>query len=223
MKHITFYLDFVSPYAYLAFEKLPEALQGLSYSVDYKPLLFAGLLKHHGQLGPAEIKPKRDWTYRQVLWLGHSHGIPIQLPAAHPFNPLPLLRLALACSADGGQATDRAGLVNRYVCETIFRHVWRGGADAVDVARLQALAALLAPARDPAGDAVKLQLKANTDEAIARGLFGVPTLAVDDKLFWGFDALPALRAYLEGDAWFAGGAWEAAAGLPAAVSRPVRG
>jgi 2-hydroxychromene-2-carboxylate isomerase len=222
MKHITFYLDFLSPYAYLAFEKLPEALQGLSYSVDYKPLLFAGLLKHHGQLGPAEIKPKRDWTYRQVLWLGHSHGIPIELPAAHPFNPLPLLRLALACSAKA-QATDGAGLANRYVCETIFRHVWRGGADAADAARLQVLDTRLAPARDPAGEPVKSQLKANTDEAIARGLFGVPTLAVDDKLFWGFDALPALRAYLEGDAWFAGGAWEKAAGLPAAVSRSARG
>jgi len=221
MKHITFYLDFVSPYAYLAFEKLPEALQGLSYSVDYKPVLFAGMLKHHGQLGPAEIKPKRDWTYRQVLWLGHSHGIPIQLPAAHPFNPLPLLRLALACGAEGAQAVD--GLANRYVCETIFRHVWRGGADAADAARLQELTALLAPVRDPAGEPVKSRLKANTDEAIARGLFGVPTLAVDDKLFWGFDALPALRAYLDGDAWFGGGAWEAAAGLPAAVSRPVRG
>lgn len=222
MKHITFYLDFLSPYAYLAFEMLPETLQGLSYSVDYRPLLFAGLLKHHGQLGPAEIKPKRDWTYRQVLWLGHSQGIPIELPAAHPFNPLPLLRLALACSAEG-QTADRAGLANRYVCETIFRHIWRGGADAVDAGRLQALAALLAPARDPAGEAVKSELKANTDQAIARGLFGVPTLAVDDKLFWGFDALPALRAYLEGDAWFTGGAWEKAAGLPAAVSRPARG
>jgi 2-hydroxychromene-2-carboxylate isomerase len=211
MKHITFYLDFISPYAYLAFEKLPEALQGLSYSVDYKPLLFAGLLKHHGQLGPAEIKPKRDWTYRQVLWLAHSHGIPFQMPAAHPFNPLPLLRLALACGADG--------LANRYICETIFRQVWRGGADPLDAQRLATLEQSLNPAGDPASEAVKSELKANTDEAIALELFGVPTLAVDDKLFWGFDALPMLRAYLEGDAWFAGGDWESAQRLPTAASR----
>ena len=59
MKHITFYLDFISPYAYLAFEKLPEALMGHSVSVSYKPILFAALLKHHGQLGPAEIPGKR--------------------------------------------------------------------------------------------------------------------------------------------------------------------
>ena len=206
MKQITFYLDFISPYAYLAFEKLPETLQGLSYAVDYRPVLFAGLLKHHGQLGPAEIAGKREWTYRQVLWLAHSHGIALQMPAAHPFNPLPLLRLAIAC---GGE-----GLANRFVCETIFRHVWRGGADASDATRLDALKQLLAPARDVAGDAVKSELKANTDNAIARGLFGVPTCAVDDKLFWGFDALPMLRAYLDGDAWFTQGDWDGVTALP---------
>lgn len=202
MKQITFYLDFISPYAYLAFEALPEALKGLSYAVEYRPVLFAGMLKHHGQLGPAEIPPKRDWTYRQVLWLAHRHGIPMQMPASHPFSPLALLRLALACGMQGN--------ANRYVCETLFRHVWRGGAEAADAARLEQLRQVLAPARDPAGDEVKAELKGNTDEAIARGLFGVPTYAVDDKLFWGLDALAMLRAYLEGDAWFASGAWEAA-------------
>ncbi len=211
MKHITFWFDFISPYAYLAFERLPQALEGLSYRVDYRPVLFAGLLKQHGQLGPAEIAPKRDWTYRQVLWLAHAHGIPMQLPAAHPFNPLGALRLALACGSDG--------LVNRYVAETVFRHVWRGGADAVDAQRLTELRAMLQPPRDPAGDAVKAELKANTDAAIARGLFGVPTCEVDGRLFWGFDALPMLRQFLESDAWFASGAWEQAATLPAGKTR----
>ena len=169
MKTITFYLDFISPYACLAFEKLPEALEGLSYAVDYKPVLFAGLLKHHGQLGPAEIAGKRDWTYRQVLWLAHRQGLPMQMPAAHPFNPLALLRLALACG-------DASGRVNRDVCESLFRHVWRGGADATDAARLQALQEALHPAQSPTSEVVKARLKANTEEAIAQGLFGVPTL-----------------------------------------------
>ena len=212
MKHITFYLDFISPYAYLAFEKLPAALQGQSYSVDYRPVLFAGLLKHHGQLGPAEIAPKRDWTYRQVRWLAYSSGIPLQMPAAHPFNPLPLLRLALACGS--------SGLVNRFICETIFRHVWRGGADAGDAQRFEALKKQLQPARDAAGDEVKAELKANTEDAIARGVFGVPTYAVDDKLFWGVDALPMLRAWLEGDSWFEQGGWDAVAQLPGMHRRP---
>ena len=210
MKHITFYFDPISPYAYLAFEKLPEALMGHSYSVTYKPILFAALLKHHGQLGPAEIAPKRDWTYRQVLWQARAHNVDLQMPASHPFNPLGLLRLAVACSRDG--------LPNRYVCETIFRHVWEGGADASDAARLDALTALLKPARDPQDSTVKAQLKANTDEAIALGLFGVPTFAMDDKLFWGFDALPMLADYLAGDTWFSD-AWDAASQVGQGIRR----
>lgn len=113
----------------------------------------------------------------------------------------------------------RTGLANRYVCEAIFRHVWRGGADAADAKRLEALRRSLQPRRDPASDEVKGELKANTEEAIARGLFGVPTCAVDDKLFWGFDALPMLRAYLEGDPWFTGGAWDGASRVAAGAVR----
>ena len=210
MKHITVYLDFISPYACLAFEQLPVALMGHSYSVTYKPILFAALLKHHGQLGPAEIPSKRDWTYRQVLWQAHSHGLALQLPASHPFNPLALLRLAVACDAQGEP--------NRYVCETIFRHVWRGGLEAADATRLESLTAQLAPARAAQDATVKAQLKAHTDEAIALGLFGVPSFVVDGKVFWGFDALPMLRAYLSGDPWFDSG-WPAAASVAQGIRR----
>jgi 2-hydroxychromene-2-carboxylate isomerase len=210
MKQITFYLDFISPFAYLAFEKLPLALMGHSYSVSYKPILFAALLKHHGQLGPAEMEGKRDWTYRQVLWLAHQNGIDLQMPASHPFNPLGLLRLATAC--------DPQGLPNRYVCETLFQHVWRGGAEASDPARLQAITEQLKPTRSVQDAAVKDQLKAHTDQAIALGVFGVPTFVVDDKLFWGFDALPMLAAYLAGDAWF-DGPWNSVASVVQGLRR----
>jgi 2-hydroxychromene-2-carboxylate isomerase len=209
MKHITCYFDFISPYAYLAFEKLPHALQGLSYEVEYRPVLFAAFLKANGQLGPAEIRGKRDWTYRQVLWLARTNGVDMRMPAAHPFNPLGLLRLALACGENGA--------VNRYVAETVFRHVWRGGAEAADAQRLEELRGRLNPKRDPSSDSVKGELKSNTDAALARGVFGVPTFAVDDELFWGFDALPVLRAYLEGDEWFASPQWKDAAAIPSAV------
>lgn len=211
MKHLSFYFDFISPYAYLAFEKLPEALQGISHSMSYKPVLFAGLLQKHGQLGPAEIPAKRAWTYRQVQWLAHTQGVDLQLPASHPFNPLGLLRLALACDAQG--------LPGRYACETIFRHVWRGGAEAADPLRLEQLTRELAPVRDPHGEAVKAQLKAHTDEALALGLFGVPSIVVDGRVFWGLDALPMLRAFLLGDPWFDGPAWRAAAQLPTGAAR----
>lgn len=212
MKHITFYFDFISPYAALAFEQLPESLMGLSYGVTYKPILFAALLKRHGQLGPAEIKPKRDWTYRHVQWLAHRMGQEFQLPAAHPFNPLPLLRLAIASSEQGTP--------NRYVTETLFRHVWRGGADAVDAGRLATLVASIAPQRDMNGDEVKAQLKANTDEAIALDLFGVPAFVVDGKVFWGLDALPMLGDYLRGDAWFEGPAWNTVRQVVQGAIRP---
>lgn len=212
MMNITFYLDFVSPYAYLAFERLPQALEGISHRVTYKPILFAALLGHHGQLGPAEIAAKRDWTYRHVLWLGAQLGIAIDMPAAHPFNPLALLRLALACDAQGTP--------NRYVTETIFRHVWRGGADAADATRLQALSDTLGPARAPGDASVKQQLKHNTDDAIAADVFGVPSFVVDDKVFWGLDALPMLRACLANDPWFGpGGGWEAAQQVGVGVQR----
>jgi 2-hydroxychromene-2-carboxylate isomerase len=210
MKHLTFYLDFISPYAYLAFEKLPQALMGHSVSVSYKPILFAALLKHHGQLGPAEMPGKRDWTYRQVLWQAHTQGVDLQMPTSHPFNPLSLLRLAVACSTQGAP--------NRYVCETVFKHVWQGCAPADDPERLQQLTQLLAPERSVASDEVKAQLKANTEEALTLGVFGVPTIQVDDKLFWGFDALPMLTAYLNNDPWFEAN-WEAPASVAQGVKR----
>ena len=211
MKHITFYLDFISPYAWLAFDKLPDALQGLSYSVSYKPVLLGALLKHHGQLGPAEVPAKRAWTYRHVQWLAQQQGLPLTMPLNHPFSPLPLLRLGVACQAQG--------LPNRYVCETLFRHVWEGGLDANDAQRLHALNAALQPVHDVASDVVKALLKANTDSALAAGVFGVPSYEVDGKLFWGLDALPMLSAYLRGDPWFDGGDWDAAAQLPMGMTR----
>ncbi|MDP2067170.1 MAG: 2-hydroxychromene-2-carboxylate isomerase [Burkholderiaceae bacterium] len=211
MKHIDFYLDFISPYAYLAFEKLPEALLGLSYSVTYKPVLFAAILKHHGQLGPAEISGKREWTYRQVLWLARQQGVALDLPLKHPFNPLPLLRLAVACNARGNP--------NRYVCETLFRHVWHGGADAADPQRQHALEQALAPQRRLDADDARAALQANTSEAIAAGVFGVPTFGVDGHVFWGLDALPLLRAHLEGDDWIGGAAWRAAAAVTTGIVR----
>jgi 2-hydroxychromene-2-carboxylate isomerase len=220
MKHITFYFDFISPYAYLAFEKLPEVLMGQSYSVSYKPVLFAALLKHHGQLGPAEIQSKREWTYRQSLWLAHQQGTDLMLPSKHPFNPVGLLRLAVACGAQPGELNSPVDTPNRYAVETLFRHVWNTGEDAADATRVAALAAILNPVCDASSAEVKNQLRANTEEAIANNVFGVPTLLVDDKLFWGLDALPMVRDYLSGDGWFAGADWHAALQVEVGAVRP---
>lgn len=216
MKHITFYLDFVSPYAWLAFEQLPVALQGLSYSVEYRPVLLGALLHERQIPGPATVAGKREWLYRHVSWLGQSLGCGLDLPARHPFNPLPLLRESLLCSEDGS--------INRFVASTVLRHVWLGGHDALAPERLQALAGTLAPqlcknaASPEAAQAhAKVLLRANTDAANQRGVFGVPSLEVDGKLFWGQDSLPMLRAYLQGDGWFSDPAWDGAALLPSGL------
>lgn len=213
MKTIDFYLDFVSPYAWLAFHELPQALQGHSVHVRYTPVLLGALLSQHHNPGPAGIAPKREWTYRHASWLGQSLGCGLTMPAQHPFNPLPLLRKALQTSRDG--------TINRYVADAIFRHVWLGGQDALDATRLAALDTQLAAQWQTDGDAAqraKALLRANTDAAIAAGIFGVPAMVVDGKLFWGLDGLPMLKSYLHGDAWFAENDWAAAGNRPSGLT-----
>lgn len=214
MKTLRFYFDPISPYAALAFEHLPEALADCgSYQVEYVPILFAGLLMAHGQKGPAEIESKRRWTFRQVAWQAHKLGIPMQTPAQHPFNPLPLLRLAWACGAPGS-------LPNRHQVETIFRHVWRGeGANAVDPQRLAALTQDLAPQQDPASEVIKVMLREATEAALLKGVFGVPTVELDGRLFWGLDSLEMVAAALRGDTWFEGPDWDAAGAARPGIQR----
>jgi 2-hydroxychromene-2-carboxylate isomerase len=202
MKQLTFWFDVISPYAYLAFERLPRALEGLPVVIDYRPVLFAGLLNHWGQKGPAEIEPKRAWTFRHVAWLAHRDGVTLQTPAQHPFNPLALLRLAVACEPDGGTPS-------RAVCEAVFHHVWQGGGDSNEPGRLATLSRRLAPPRDPQSVEVKQSLRHNTDLAISKGVFGVPTFEVDGRLFWGVDSIEMLLTCLQGDRWFDGPGWQA--------------
>lgn len=212
LKHLDFWFDPISPFAYLAFERLPQVLEGVSFDVSYRPILFAGLLRHWGQKGPAEIEPKRAWTFRHVHWLAHQHGIELATPAQHPFNPLAHLRLLLACAPAGGTP-------NRRACELVLRQIWRGGHDANEPQRLAALATELAPRIAPDDASIKQALKDRTADALARGVFGVPTIAVDGRLFWGVDALPMLAACLRGDPWFEGPAWAREGAPRAGVQR----
>jgi 2-hydroxychromene-2-carboxylate isomerase len=183
MRAVTWYFDFVSPYSYIAFKRLHELPRGVP--VELKPVLFAGLLNHFGQKGPAEIAAKRRWTYRWCTWWAKSLGIPFRFPASHPFNPLHHLRLALAAGVTP-QAVGR-----------IFDAVWTSGTEASDPGAFRALAKELGvdEARLAAQD-VKDALKRNTDEAAARGVFGVPSYEVDGELFWGADAVGFVNAFL---------------------------
>jgi 2-hydroxychromene-2-carboxylate isomerase len=162
-------------------------------------------------MGPAEIPGKREWTYRQVVWQAKQMGVHLDTPLTHPFNPLSLLRLAVACSDEGAP--------NRYVCETIFRYVWQGGKEADDAERFTKLMEGQAPKRDVQDPDVKNQLKNNTEQAIAKGVFGVPTFAIDDKLFWGLDSLPMVRQYIEKDPLFDEADWQSAEAIKSGITR----
>ena len=176
---IDWYFDFVSPYSYIGLHRLKE----FSHPVICKPVLFAGLLGHWGQKGPAEIPAKRQWTYRWCTWWARELGIPFRFPAAHPFNPLQHLRLALAAGC-------RPAAVKR-----IFESVWTTGEDAADVRRFAALCQELGVEPGKLAE-VKDQLRKNTDEAAARGVFGVPTFVADGEVFWGADSIDFLKAFL---------------------------
>jgi 2-hydroxychromene-2-carboxylate isomerase len=161
--------------------RLPE----LDAQINFKPVLFAGLLQHWGQKGPAEIPAKRKWTYRWCTWWAKELGIAFRFPAEHPFNPLQHLRLAIACES-------KPEAVKR-----IFAAVWMSGANATDPQRFSALARELGvdEARLSAPD-VKEALRKNTADAAARGVFGVPTFVVDGEVFWGADAVDFVKAFL---------------------------
>ena len=179
---VDWYFDFVSPFSYICLHRLEE----LPVKVSYKPVLFAGLLNHWGQKGPAEIPAKRRWTYRWCTWWANQLGITFRFPAEHPFNPLPHLRLALACDC-------RPEAVKR-----IFDSVWMSGANATDPARFTALCHELGvePA-DLAGEPIKALLRRNTEEAAACGVFGVPSFVIDGEVFWGADAVDFVKSFVK--------------------------
>ncbi|MGH8689157.1 MAG: 2-hydroxychromene-2-carboxylate isomerase [Burkholderiales bacterium] len=183
MHQLTWYFDFVSPYSHLGFHRLREL--PADATVELRPVLFAGLLQHFGHKGPAEIPAKRRWTYRDCTWTAKSLDIPFRFPASHPFNPLAHLRLAIAA----GPTRDNVG--------RIFDAIWSTGGEATDPAAFAALAASLGVDAGRLGDPeVKNALRRNTEDAAARGVFGVPSFDVDGEIFWGADAQPFLLEYL---------------------------
>ena len=91
------YFDLVSPFAYLHLKRFGELHPALD--VEFVPVLFAGLLKHWDNKGPAELAPKRLHTYRSCVWTAAQHGIPFRMPPRHPFNPLHGQRLLVALGA----------------------------------------------------------------------------------------------------------------------------
>lgn len=202
------YFDFISPFAYLQATRLAELEERVELTL--KPILLAALLEHWGQLGPAEIAPKRLFIYAQTRWLARRHGIAFAGPAAHPFNPLKLLRLAVHLGPT--HATVRR----------LFEFVWRDGGIPENEAawrRLTAELGLQGADELVSRPEVKAELRRNTEEAIAAGVFGVPTLVIEGKLFWGNDATAMALDYLADPAPFRRDDAQIAI-LPVAATRP---
>ena len=183
MRTLTLYVDFISPYSYFAVKRLRELPPDVR--IEPRPVLFAALLQHFGHKGPAEIDSKRRYAYRSCIWSARQLGIPFRFPASHPFNSLHHLRLALAAGPTVENVT------------RIFEAIWTTGAEAGDPAAFADLARSLGVERDRLGlPEVKDGLRRNTEEAVRRGVFGVPTFEVEGELFWGADAIGFLNAFL---------------------------
>ncbi len=210
MQRVDFWFDFISPFAYLAQQRLGELPAGTE--LRFRPVLFAGLLKHWDTRGPAEVAPRRRFTYRYCHWLAQQQGIAYRTPPAHPFNPLPALRASIAL----GDTPE--------VVAALYHFIWGQGRlpEGPDwQALLENLGADEALLADPA---VKQALRENTDTAIETGVFGVPTFSIDNgdgefDLFWGQDVLAMLGEYLRGPELFSGDDYPRIDALPAAVER----
>jgi 2-hydroxychromene-2-carboxylate isomerase len=189
---VTFYFDPVSPYAWLAANAL-DRIEATGAQIVFQPVLFAALLKAHGNIGPAEVPAKRAYIFRDVMREAARAGRQFKGPPGHPFNPLQALRMCLALTRQEERSSFAVAVMS--AC-------WEYGDDVSDPAVLQKVAdscgldgpALRAAAQQPA---VKMQLQTETESAIAEGVFGVPTFKVGAELFWGGDRIDALIQYLQ--------------------------
>lgn len=182
---IELFFDVISPFSYLLDAALRKA--PIPGDLVLRPVLFAGLLQAYGNKGPAEIESKRIFTYEYCTWLARSMNIPFRVPPVHPFNPLRYLRLIISAGCSSSVTT------------AVFEQLWTTGVDPHSEDSWRALATKLHLAdidqRIEHPD-VKSALRSNTEEAVSRGVFGVPAMICRGRLFWGHDSLPMLRDFI---------------------------
>ncbi|MGH7822078.1 MAG: 2-hydroxychromene-2-carboxylate isomerase [Candidatus Binatia bacterium] len=191
---IRFYFDYESPNAYLAWNQLPQLAERYGAVIDPVPVLYAALLEAHGQLGPGEIPAKGRWMVKNLVRKAALLRVPLNPPTFLPFNPLLALRLSLLPL----EVRERRSLI-----DALFEAVWVRALHVSETAVVERVAnelglpgaALVAQARSPE---IKALLRRQTDDAISRGVFGVPSMEVGDELFWGYDDFPYLESFLAG-------------------------
>lgn len=202
------FFDFISPFAYLQleqFERLPGQLE-----VSLRPVVLGALLSHWQSKGPAEIAEKRRFTYRHAQFRAEQLGIPFRMPPEHPFNPIKPLRLAIALGC------------TRAAIREIFRYIWRDGCSVSSEQDWKNLCDRLhVPDAEQAiaQPEVKAQLRQNTEQAIALGVFGVPTFTLGADLFWGEDATQMLIHCLASPDWLQSDELLRISALPVGIQR----
>ena len=190
---LEFYFDYGSPYSYLADTQVEAIAQRAGATLVRKPMLLGGVFKATGNHSPAELPQKSAWSaFDMPLWARH-YGVPFQRNPFFPVNTLALMRGAAAAQIDG--------LFERYH-PAVFKAMWVEGRNLNDMKEV--VAVLSAAGLDPEKFGARLQdqdvkdrLKATTDEAVARGVFGAPTCFVDNMMFFGNDRLPFVEMALK--------------------------
>ncbi|WP_425068406.1 2-hydroxychromene-2-carboxylate isomerase [Reyranella sp.] len=190
---LEFYFDYGSPYSYLADTQVEAIAQRAGATLVRKPMLLGGVFKATGNHSPAELPQKSAWSaFDMPLWARH-YGVPFQRNPFFPVNTLALMRGAAAAQIDG--------LFERYH-PAVFKAMWVDGRNLNDMKEV--VAVLSAAGLDPEKFGARLQdqdvkdrLKATTDEAVARGVFGAPTCFVDKMMFFGNDRLPFVEMALK--------------------------
>lgn len=184
-KIVKFYFDTLSPYAWLAWQPLKALATKHNAILEPVPVLLAGLLKANGQLGPAEIPNKRLWLIKDVMRRANAQNMKVVAPPTHPFNPLLSLRVA---------SIETDPIVKHDLVWKLMDSAWQGGRDisSPDVVA-EIVSSVGLDGRRCVNDAMtdqilKDSLKIQTERAIAAGIFGVPTVSVDDENFWGSES-----------------------------------
>ena len=184
-KTVEFFYDYGSPTAYLAWTQLPKVAARTGATIEWKPALLGGIFKETGNRAPATVPAKGKWMFDDIHRYAKRYEVPFAMNPHFPVNTIYLMRGALVAQRDG--------YLDKYN-EAVFKGMW---VDGLEMANMEIFAKVLSEAgidpvsfaeaiKDPA---IKKELFVRTDEAIAKGLFGMPAFIIDDELHWGQDRL----------------------------------
>ncbi len=193
-KSFEFWFDLGSPAAYLAWKRLPKFAAQTGAAAVHRPMLLGGVFKAQGNASPVTIPAKGKWLLGDLARTARKDGVPLGYPPGFPLNTLALMRAAIGLQM---RRPERFAPFVDAMFDAIFGKP-RDMRDEKVIAEVLA-AAGFAPAEIMAlaGDAeVKQALIKNTEEAVARGVFGAPTFFVGDELFWGQDRMDAVAEAL---------------------------